>query len=267
MIKKVLQRGSSNKGYGFWGALLLLVIWWTVCRLGIWSTYLLPSPEKILHTFLELCSGGELFKAILVSLQRVACGITFAFISAMLLGLLNGINSGFAAWARPMIHFLRNIPPLSIIPLLILWCGIGELSKVLLIFLSAFFPMFLNIEKGISGCERALLEVGKTFSFSKRKIFRYIVLPYAVPDILVGVRVGMGYSWRAIVGAEMIASTSGLGHLILDAQYMARPDRVIVVVLTIGTLGYLCDKLFALAIRHLPWNGEAYVGNCDTTAA
>ena len=70
MIKKVLQRGSSNKGYGFWGALLLLVIWWTVCRLGIWSTYLLPSPEKILHTFLELCSGGELFKAILVSLQR-----------------------------------------------------------------------------------------------------------------------------------------------------------------------------------------------------
>ena len=104
MIKKVLQRGSSNKGYGFWGALLLLVIWWTVCRLGIWSTYLLPSPEKILHTFLELCSGGELFKAILVSLQRVACGITFAFISAMLLGLLNGINSGFAAWTLSLIH-------------------------------------------------------------------------------------------------------------------------------------------------------------------
>ena len=108
----------------------------------------------------------------------MACGITFAFISAMLLGLLNGINSGFAAWTRPMIHFLRNIPPLSIIPLLILWCGIGELSKVLLIFLSAFFPMFLNIEKGISGCERALLEVGKTFSFSKGKIFRYIAVSY-----------------------------------------------------------------------------------------
>ena len=148
-----------------------------------------------------------------------------------------------------IVEFLRNFPPLSLIALLILWFGIGETSKIIIIVLASFFPMFLNIKKGLASCDPKLIEVGRSLNFTQGQIFRRILLPNALPDILVGMRVGMGYSWRAISGAEMIAAASGLGYMILDAQQMSRSDKVIVGIFVIGIVGYLCDRLFSLAIK------------------
>ena len=229
---------------GVWIAGVLFLLWWTVCKMGIWSSYLLPSPKRVWNALVGMAVSGELAEGMLVSISRVACGFSLAFLAAFILGVLSGAVPRLAAWLHPVIDFLRNIPPLSLVPLLILWFGIGEPSKVALIFLAAFFPMFLNIEKGISGCNRQLLEVGRVFGFSQRQIFLRILLPGAIPDILIGMQIGLGYSWRAIVGAEMIAAASGLGYLILDAQYLARTDKVIAGILVIGATGYLCNLLF-----------------------
>ena len=223
---------------------VLLLLWWGVCRLEIWSAYLLPSPGRVARALAQLWTSGELQDGVLTSLRRVGLGFLGACCAALILGVLNGLMPRLAAWTRPVVHFVRNIPPLSLAPLLILWCGIGERAKVLLIFLAAFFPLFLNVEKGISGCSPALLEVGRAFGLSPWRRFWKIILPSALPDILVGMQIALGYSWRAIVGAEMVAASSGLGHLILDAQYMARTDRVIACILVIGLLGYLCNRGF-----------------------
>ena len=150
-----------------------------------------------------------------------------------------------------LLQFFRNVPPISMIPLLILWCGIGETTKTVIIVLASFFPMYLNIVKGFTGCDRKLLEVGEMFGYSRARQFFSITLPYASADILVGMRIGLGYSWRAIIAAEMVAASTGLGHLILFAQQMSRTDRVIVGILVIGLVGYGTDRLFGWLIHKL----------------
>ena len=148
-------------------------------------------------------------------------------------------------------EFFRNVPPLSMIPLLILWCGIGETTKTIIIVLASFFPMYLNIIKGFTECDKGLLEVGEVFGYSRRKKITHILLPYALTDILVGMRIGMGYSWRAIIGAEMVAASTGLGHMILFAQRMSRTDKVIIGIFIIGIVGLVTDKLFETIMQKI----------------
>ena len=154
---------------------------------------------------------------------------------------------------------IRHIPPISLIPLLILWFGIGETPKLIVIVLASFFPILLNTETGIFGCDEKLVEVGKVLNFSKGKIFFRIQLPNAVPNILVGIRIGLGYGWRAIVGAEMIAATSGIGYLILDAQALSRTDKVIGGILVIGVIGLLTDALCGWVVRRVASRGNGGV--------
>ena len=182
--------------------------------------------------------------------QFPACheGIAIAFLFAFVLGMFRALFPGGSVYYEYIVQFFRNVPPLSMIPLLILWCGIGETTKTVIIVLASFFPMYLNIVKGFTGCDSKLLEVGDMFGYSKRRKFFRIILPYAMADILVGMRIGLGYSWRAIIGAEMVAASTGLGHMILFAQQMSRTDKVIVGILAIGAVGYVTDRLFGWMI-------------------
>lgn len=234
---------------------LLFLLWQTVSGMGIWSQYILPSPERVLQAFLTMIQNGSLFQHITVSLLRVFTGFIIAFVLALLLGVLAGVYPATTPFYKHLVEFMRNVPPLSLIALLILWFGIGETSKTIIIVLASFFPMFLNIKKGLAACDVKLLEVGYSLGFSKMKVFFKIMLPNALPDILVGMRVGLGYSWRAIIGAEMIAASSGLGYMILDAQQMSRSDKVVVGIFVIGIVGYLCDRLLSLAIRRILHGG------------
>lgn len=126
-------------------------------------------------------------------------GISIAFVLAFLLGMIRALLPSAGGYYEYVVQFFRNVPPLSMIPLLILWCGIGETTKTVIIVLASFFPMYLNIVKGFTGCDRKLLEVGDMFGYSRTRKFMRIVLPYATADILVGMRIGLGYSWRAIM--------------------------------------------------------------------
>lgn len=229
--------------------LIILLIWFTASSMQIWSEYVLPSPQKVAVSLYQMAQSGILAKHILVSFQRVFSGFSIAFILAFSLGILAGIKPSANAYYNHIVEFMRNVPPLSLIALLILWFGIGETSKVIIIVLAAFFPMFLNIKKGFCSCDKKLLEVGDSLRFTTLEKFTKIILPYAVPDILVGMRIGLGYSWRAIIGAEMIAASSGLGYLILDAQQMSRSDKVLAGIFVIGIVGCICDRIFAYIIK------------------
>jgi sulfonate transport system permease protein len=195
--------------------------------------------------------SGELLRDISISFGRVLKGFCIAFVLAFFLGMLSSMVPPVRSFYEFFIQFFRNVPPLSMIPLLILWCGIGETTKTVIIVLASFFPMYLNIVKGFTECDKNLLEVGEMFGYSKWKCFTRIMLPYASADILVGMRIGLGYSWRSIIAAEMVAASTGLGHLILFAQQMSRSDKVIVGIFVIGCIGYLTDYLFGLVIRKL----------------
>lgn len=227
---------------------VLLFLWYGVSEAGVFSSYVLPGPSRVFQTFYKMLVSGELWKDIYISFIRVIRGFAIAFGLAFLLGMTRTLVPSSQGYYEYVVQFFRNVPPLSMIPLLILWCGIGETTKTVIIVLASFFPMYLNIVKGFAGCDRKLLEVGDMFGYSSSRKFLRITLPYASADILVGMRIGLGYSWRAIIGAEMVAASTGLGHMILFAQQMSRTDKVIVGILVIGGVGYLTDRLFALVI-------------------
>ena len=229
----------------------VVLVWYMVSRLGLLSAYVLPPPSKVWSSFIKMLVTGELWKDIYISYVRVMKGFSIAFVLAFLLGMVRSLLPASGRYYEFIVQFFRNVPPLSMIPLLILWCGIGEMTKTVIIVLASFFPMYLNIVKGFTGCDRKLMEVGEMFGYSKGRRFRRIVLPYALADILVGMRIGLGYSWRAIIGAEMVAASTGLGHMILFAQQTSRTDKVIVGILVIGIVGYVTDRVFALAISKL----------------
>lgn len=228
--------------------IILVLIWSIVTKMDIVSSYILPSPSKVLDSLLKMIKSGEIFEDIYISYIRVLKGFFIATLLAFLLAIVRVILPKFNDYYENIVQFLKNVPPLSLISLLILWFGIGETTKIGIIVLTAFFPIYLNTVKGFVSCDKKLLEVGEIYGYSKVNSFFKIRIPYAISDILVGMRIGLGYSWRAIISAEMIAASTGLGHMILFAQQMSRTDKVIVGILVIGVVGYITDRLFALII-------------------
>lgn len=227
---------------------ILISIWALVTKMGVVSSYILPSPSKVLNSFFKMLQTGEIFEDIYISYIRVLKGFFVATLVAFLFAMVRIILPRCNDYYESIVQFLKNVPPLSLISLLILWFGIGETTKVGIIVLTAFFPIYLNTVKGFVSCDKKLLEVGEIYGYSEVDSFFKIRLPYAMSDILVGMRIGLGYSWRAIISAEMIAASAGLGHMILFAQQMSRTDKVIVGILVIGVVGYITDRLFALII-------------------
>lgn len=218
-------------------------------RLGWVTPFLLPSPRTVFETLVELSSSGVLMKHTWVSLRRVASGYLLAIGLAVPVALLFSLSQALRRTIEPLLEFLRQIPPLAMMPLLILWLGIGETQKIGIIVLSCFFPIFLGIRGGIAAVDRKLIDVGTVYGFTRTEIMLRIVLPSALPSIVVGLRIGLGYSWRALVGAELIASSAGLGYMIVDAENLARTDIVLAGILVIGMLGLISDHLLRYLIR------------------
>ncbi|WP_109273635.1 ABC transporter permease [Clostridioides difficile] len=228
---------------------IILLLWKITNYLGIWSDYILPSPEKVYSTFLNMISDGSIFLNVYASMKRVLIGFAISTAIGVPLGIFFGIYSGVYEYFKSLINFLRNTPPLALIPMLILWFGIGEESKIIIIVLASFFPIFTSTLKGIKNCDSKLIEVGRVFEFSKLQIIFKIIIPNAILDIAVGLKLALGYSFRAIIGAELVAASSGLGYLISDGKEMSRTDVVIVGIIVIGLLGIITDYIFSIIVK------------------
>jgi sulfonate transport system permease protein len=234
----------------------LLALWQAASSLGWSNAYLLPPPTKVAAAAYRAAESGELGRHVGASLLRVTLGFSLAVVLALPLAILASFAPRLTAAFDPLLTFLRNIPPLALVPVLILWFGIGEASKLALIVLSSFFPVFMGTATGLSSVDPKLIEMGRSLGFSRPRILAAIMLPESVPSIANGLRLGLGYSWRALVGAEMVAASSGLGYWILDAEEMARIDSVFAGILAIGVLGILIDRAaYLVATRLLPWAG------------
>ncbi|MBR1407800.1 MAG: ABC transporter permease [Clostridia bacterium] len=233
------------------GILLVLLAWQAACGAGLFSSYVLPPPAKVAQALLRMAASGELLRDVRISFARVLRGFSIAFVFAFALGSLRCLLPESERFYAPVIHFFRHVPPISLIPLLILWCGIGETTKTVIIVLAAFPPLYLSVVKGFTSCSPLLLDAAHSLSCTKTRAFLRVILPLALPDLLVGMRAGLGYAWRAIIGAEMVAASTGLGHLILFAQQMSRTDRVIAGILVIGAAGSLTDFILARLIARL----------------
>lgn len=232
----------------------VVLVWWYVTSTGSVPVSILPSLPLVKQAFVEMAQSGQLLDDLLISLSRVVKGFALAAVFGITLGSVMGISKTVCGALQPMITTLRQIPMIAWFPLIVLWCGIGELSKVVIIVLAAFFPILVNTLSGIQSTPQGIIEVADMYRLSRLKRFRKVYLPGALPHILVGLKLGLGVSWMAVVASELVAAASGIGYRMNDARSMMRSDRVIVCMIVIGLVGVLMDKLITVLFARLtPW--------------
>jgi len=244
--------GRLNPLVGLILPAIFLVLWWYITDIAhLLPVNQFPTPGRVWNTGLQLFNNGELFRHITVSLGRVLAGFAIGAVIALLLGTLVGLFRPVERLADPFLQALRNVPSLAWVPFLLLWMGIDEPPKITLIAIGAFFPVYLNLVSGIRQTDRKLVEVGYIFGLKPFALIYRIVLPAALPYLLAGLRIGLGQAWLFLVAAELIASTRGLGFMLIDAENSSRPDIMLVAIITLAVLGKLCDWLLQLAERWL----------------
>ena len=228
--------------------LVLLLAWQILANSGLVSNYLLPKPLAVWNTAIAAWHSGLLTDHISASLYRIALGFSLsALIGFLIAGLVSRFSSIQEILSVPL-AFARMIPPLAMIPLLIIWLGIGGVTQITIIIFAAFFPIFLSTRDGLCRVSEAHVELARSLHLSQWVYVTRIAIPSAVPSIITGLRMAFGYSWRALVGAELIAASIGLGYMIMDSQEMQRTDEVIVGICVIGVLGWILDTLFSKGI-------------------
>ena len=233
----------------------LLAIWQLAAQLGWLSTRVAPAPLNVLQAGWALASTGELFEHLWASSVRAAIGFAIGGSLGLLFGLLNG---GFRIFERlfdTSIQMVRNVPHLALIPLVILWFGIDEAGKLFLVALGTLFPIYLNTFHGIRSVDAGRVEMGRSYGLSNWQLFRQVILPGALPNILVGVRYALGFMWLTLIVAETISATSGIGYMAMNAREFLQTDVVVLAILLYALLGKAADVAArALERNWLRWN-------------
>ncbi len=227
---------------------LLIAVWWLVVARS--ESPIFPTPWQVVTGAWELVEDGTIWDHIGASLFRVGVGFGLAFLVAIPLGLWMGWVSGAYYTLNPLFQMLRPISPIAWIPVAILWFGIGNLSPIFLIFISSVFPMIVQTTAGVRTIDRRYLRAAANFGVSRWVLFRRVVIPAVLPEIIVGMRIGIGVAWLVVVAAEMIALHSGLGYLIMDSRNAGnRYDLVIASMIIIGVIGLMLDGATRLLER------------------
>jgi sulfonate transport system permease protein len=246
------RRGRSPRAWQAvrWvGPLALLLVWQIVSGSGLVPAQKLPAPTTVWQSAVGVAFNGQLGAGLEVSLRRMFLG----FLAGATVGLVLGVLNGLLGWADvvldPIVQMVRNVPLFGLIPLLILWFGIGELPKIVLISLAAGLPIYLNVHSGIRDADPLLAEAAKVLGYSRWLRLRHVVLPGATSQTLAGVRLGVASAWLALVVAETIATDSGIGYMINNARDFLRTDVVIVGLLVYALVGLLMDGAVRL-IEH-----------------
>ncbi len=250
-LSKPDQRISVSWLRGWVVPVVLLIGWEFLCQIGIFPPNLLPAPSAVLITIVDLLSSGELFQHIGITLYRVVLGFIIGSAIATLFGALTGYSRIIHDFFDPLFQSLRNIPSLAWVPLFILWMGIAEPSKIALIALGVFFPVYLNLMSGIQSVDRKLVEVGKAYRLNAFQLIRRVFLPATLPAYTVGLRSGLGLGWMFVVAAEIMGSSQGLGFLLVDGQTTGRPTIILASILLFAILGKLTDAVLAIAFKRL----------------
>jgi len=241
--------------------LVLLAIWWAVTAFGLIAPLFLPAPQQVFHQLLVIASPQGFMDATLW--QHLAASLTrivIALLAAMLIGVPTGILMGLSKTARgildPLIELYRPVPPLAYLPLMVIWFGIGETSKILLIYLAIFAPVVMSTLAGVKSAQQVRLRAAQSLGASRWQTLWFVVLPGALPEILTGLRIGLGVGWSTLVAAELIAATRGLGFMVQSAGEFLATDVVLAGIAVIALIAFSLELgLRALQRRLTPWHG------------
>ena len=236
---------------GLFFPIVLVIIWQLGADIGLVATDWFPAPIKTIQTFYDMVTEGGLWEHICISCMRVSAGFLIGASLGTLLGSLTGYYKTLREFVDPTIQSLRNVPGLAWVPLFILWFGIYEQSKVMLIALCSFFPVYVNLSMAVAHVDRKLIEVGQAFEFKTKKLIMRIILPYSLPSWISGLRNGLGFGWAVVVAAELMGASKGLGFLMYDAEMLGRADIIIVSIFLFAVFGKLTDMFLEILGRRL----------------
>lgn len=241
--------------------IIILTAWWGLTAIQIVPAVLLPSPERVLHSFFDLLNFGyngiSLWSHYVTTVSRLFIAVILAVLLGVPVGLLSGYSAKLGAVIDPIIQFIRPIPPLAYYTLLILWFGIGEVSKITLLFLAALPPIYIAAYDAVHRVNEEYIQSAASLGASQQQIFLKIILPAAIPGIFTGLRSASGVAYTTIVSAEMIASSKGVGWMIIDASHYLKSDVMFVGIIILGLTGMLIDWLLKLTERRfVHWSGK-----------
>lgn len=229
----------------------ILLTWQIVTTSGLVEPYRLPAPAAVFEAGVELAESGQLWTHIAISVQRVLLGFAIGSVIGLAVAGLVGLSRLGDALLSPTLAAVRAVPSLAWVPLLILWMQIGEESKVTLIAIGAFFPVYTTVASALRHVDRQLVEAGRSFSLRGWSLFRTVQLPAVVPSVVAGLRLALAQAWLFLVAAELIASSMGLGFLLTDSQSTGRVDRILLSIVLLALLGTITNGVLALLEKYL----------------
>ncbi len=260
--KTFLQWQGWQQYYALWLGVLsilsLLAVWWLVSTLQVVSPLFLPTPLAVWDKFVVVSTTGfmdaTLWQHTFASLQRILIGLVFAVVLGVPLGLWMGCSKVFKGLLDPLVEIYRPIPPLAYLPLLVIWFGIGEVTKVLLIFLAILAPIIIATAHGVLATSTSRKRAALSLGASPQQLLAYVILPSALPSILTGIRIGLGAGWSTLVAAELVAATRGLGFMVQSAAQFLVTDTVILGILVIALIAFAIEMALRQLQKHLtPW--------------
>lgn len=240
---------------------LFFFVWWLVTFMGWVKPLFVPAPMSIVTKFVAIWKDGftgtPFLEHVMISTIRVFGAFLLACIVGLPLGLAMGMSPLMRGLFDPPIEFYRPIPPLAYLPLMIIWFGIGETSKILLIFLSVFAPVVLGARSGVKSAAIEQIHAAYSFGATRWQVMRHVIMPSALPEILTAMRIGIGFGWTTLVAAEMVAATKGLGYMVLSASQFLQTPVVIMGIFVIAIIAFAFDLLMRFVERRLvPWKGR-----------
>jgi sulfonate transport system permease protein len=236
--------------------IMIVILWETVTRFKVFPAVILPPIGMVVRSFIDQFKSGQLLADLAISIQRVLEGYSISVVLGVTLGVFMGISEKMNKFFILSLNAIRQIPIIAWMPLIILWAGIDEASKVVIIVIGSIFPILVNTINGIKLTPKEYLEVGQMFKLSKWDLLQKIYFPSAIPFIFTGLKLGLGTSWMVVVAAEIIAASSGIGYRINDARSLMRPEVVIVGMIMIAIIGVFMDQILSKILKKItPWRG------------
>jgi sulfonate transport system permease protein len=249
---------ATRLGIGLLLPLAIAAGWELAVRLGFSNGRLVPPPSVIFGTFLELWRAGELQRHILVTTGRVAAGFAIGVVAGTVVGAIAGYSGLIRRLIDPTMQALRSIPSIAWVPIFVLWFGIFETSKITLIAVGVFFPVYLGVMGAIMSVDRKLVEVGRAFRLSSAAMVRRILLPAVLPHYVIALRSGLGLGWMFVVAAELLGASEGLGFLLVDGQQLGKPAQIVAAIVAFAIIGKLSDWIIVIATAPLlRWEDRA----------
>lgn len=256
-----MKKVSTEKKLTITTVAVIFILWYLITSFGTFSEIIIPSPKSVWESFVRIVTDGykghSLLEHLATSLKSLVIAYALVVVTAVPLGLLSGYHSKIRAVLEPIIEFYRPLPPLAYYTILVLWMGIGEASKLALLYLAGFAPVYIACVSGVMRINQDYIYGAGTLGANKIQIFFYVIFPAALTDVFTGLRTALGVEYTTLVAAEMVAATAGMGWLVLDASNYLRSDIVFMGVIIMGITGILLDKVIRIVEGKLiHWKGK-----------